>query len=101
MKLLRIILAALFLGTGAACTADSTAGDTVEGRGGGPPAVPVTIATVAQKAMPIEIQVIGSVEPYSSVTIRSQITGQLISINLRTGDISHHEHEMLYSDRGL
>ena len=95
MKLLRIILAALFLATGAACTA----GDTVEGRGGGPPAVPVTIATVAQKAMPIEIQVIGSVEPYSSVAIRSQITGQLISVNFREGDIVQRGQVLFELDR--
>jgi len=99
MKLLRIILAALFLATGAACTADGTAGDTVEGRGGGPPAVPVTIATVAQKAMPIEIQVIGSVEPYSSVAIRSQITGQLISVNFREGDIVQRGQVLFELDR--
>jgi multidrug efflux system membrane fusion protein len=99
MKLLRIFLAALFLATGAACTADSTAGDTVKGRGGGPPAVPVTIATVAQKAMPIEIQVIGSVEPYSSVAIRAQITGQLISVNFREGDIVQRGQVLFELDR--
>ena len=72
-----------------ACTADGRAADTrgAGGRGGGSPAVPVTTAAVIQKAMPIEIQVIGSAEPYSTVAIRSQITGQLIAVNFKEGDI--------------
>src|SRR5215204_1877863 len=85
MRFVRIILAALVLTATAACTADSTASDT--GDQAGPPAVPVTIAPVIQKAMPIEIQVIGSAEPYSTVAIRSQITGQLNAVNFREGDI--------------
>ena len=50
------------------------------------PAVPVTTATVVRKPMPIEIRVIGSAEPYSTVAIRSQTTGQLIAVNFREGD---------------
>jgi len=70
-----------------ACTADTTAADAKGGRGGGSPAVPVTTASVVQKAMPIEITVIGSAEPYSTVAIRSQITGQLTAVNFKEGDI--------------
>jgi multidrug efflux system membrane fusion protein len=55
-------------------------------RGGGPPAVPVATATVVQKSMPIEIRAIGSAEPYSTVDIRSQTTGQLIAVNFREGE---------------
>jgi multidrug efflux system membrane fusion protein len=36
--------------------------------------------------MPVEIRVIGSAEAYSTVAIRSQITGQLIKVNFREGD---------------
>ena len=85
MTFVRITFAALILAGSAGCTADSRAADTAGG--GGSPAVPVTIAPVAQKAMPIEIQVIGSAEPYSTVAIRSQITGQLNVVNFREGDI--------------
>ena len=70
-----------------ACTADSRAADTKGGRGGGPPAVPVTTTNVVQKAMPIEIQVIGSAEPFSTVAIRAQITGVLNAVNFKEGDI--------------
>jgi multidrug efflux system membrane fusion protein len=99
MRLVRIIYAALFLASSAACTADGTAAGTAEGRDDGPPAVPVTTASVVQKAMPIEIQVIGSVEPYSSVAIRSQITGQLIAVNFKEGDIVQRGQVLFELDR--
>src|SRR5436190_9216855 len=48
------------------------------GRGGGRGAatgpVPVTIGTVEQKSMPIEIRVIGSAEAFSTVAVHAQIT---------------------------
>jgi multidrug efflux system membrane fusion protein len=82
-----------------ACTADSRAGDTPGGRGGGTPAVPVTTANVVEKSMPIEIQVIGSAEPYSTVAIRSQITGQLIAVNFREGDIVQKDQVLFELDK--
>jgi multidrug efflux system membrane fusion protein len=56
------------------------------GRAGGQGPVPVTTATVMQKSMPVEIGVIGSAEPVSTVSIRSQTTGQLTSVNFTEGD---------------
>jgi multidrug efflux system membrane fusion protein len=56
------------------------------GRGGAPPAVPVTVATVEQKSMPIEIRVIGTAEAYSNVAVRAQITGQLTDVKFKEGD---------------
>lgn len=56
------------------------------GRAGGGAPVPVTVATVERKSMPVEIRVIGSAEAYSTVAIRSQITGQLIEVNFAEGD---------------
>ena len=99
MRLVRTMLAALVLAASAACTADSTAADAAEGRGGGPPAVPVTTASVVQKPMPIEILVIGSAEPYSTVGIRSQTTGQLLNVNFREGDIVQQGQVLFELDR--
>jgi multidrug efflux system membrane fusion protein len=48
--------------------------------------VPVTIGQVTQKSMPLEIRVIGTAEPYSTVAIHAQITGQLMSVNFKEGD---------------
>ena len=57
------------------------------GRGrGGDQAVPVTVASVVQKQMPIEIRVIGAVEAYSVVSVHAQITGQLTDVNFKEGD---------------
>lgn len=56
------------------------------GRGPGGPAVPVTVTAVTQAAVPVDIQVIGSVEPVSTVPIRAQITGELTSVNFKEGD---------------
>jgi membrane fusion protein, multidrug efflux system len=50
------------------------------------PAVPVNIATVVEKPMPLTIEVIGSVEAYSTVAVRSQITGQLTAVNFKEGE---------------
>ena len=56
------------------------------GRGGAGGSVPVTVAPVVTKAMPIEISVIGTAEAFSNVGIRSQITGQLEKVNFTEGD---------------
>src|SRR5512138_1827055 len=83
-------LALLLSVTAAACTAGGAtqspgAGGGGRGRGGDA-AVPVTVATVVQKSMPIEIRVIGSVEAYSVVSVHAQITGQLTAVNFKEGD---------------
>src|SRR6476619_1245507 len=55
------------------------------GRGGGG-AVPVAVGKVVRKTMPLDLRVIGSVEPASTVEIRAQITGQLNSVGFKEGD---------------
>jgi len=64
------------------------------GEGGG--AVPVTITTVAQQDIPIDIQVVGNVEAYSSVTIRAQATGELTKVFVKEGDYVK-KGDMLFS----
>lgn len=48
-------------------------------------AVPVSVARVVQKDVPLDIQVIGNAEAYSTVTIRSQVTGQLTHVFFSEG----------------
>lgn len=55
-------------------------------RKGGQAAVPVTVASVAIKPMPLEVDVVGTAEAFSSVAVRAQITGELTSVNFRQGD---------------
>jgi multidrug efflux system membrane fusion protein len=46
----------------------------------------VNTALVAEKAIPLELNVIGSAEAFSTVAVRAQITGALTSVNFREGD---------------
>ena len=50
------------------------------------PAVPVTVDRVVRKEMPLDIDVVGTVEAYSTVAVRAQVTGELQSVNFRQGD---------------
>jgi membrane fusion protein, multidrug efflux system len=90
-------LLSLMIGAIGACALLTTIGCSGEGasvtpaggggRGrGGDPTVPVTVAHVVQKQMPIEIRVIGAVEAYSVVSVHAQITGQLTDVNFREGE---------------
>ncbi len=49
------------------------------------PPVPVTAGEVVQKNVPVQILVIGNVEAYSTVSVKSQIGGILISVHFREG----------------
>jgi multidrug efflux system membrane fusion protein len=92
MRTLVVILFALVEIIVAGCAGEEGAaasgapGNGRGGRGGGAAAVPVAVGTVVRKSMPIEINVIGSAEPVSSVAIRAQTTGQLTSVNFTEGD---------------
>jgi multidrug efflux system membrane fusion protein len=50
-----------------------------------PPAVPVLVATVTEKTVPVELKVIGNVEAYSTVSIKSRLAGQLVQVNFKEG----------------
>src|SRR5260370_466743 len=47
---------------------------------------PVTVPTVASRPMPVTLQAIGNVEPISAVSIKAQISGQLVSVHFKEGD---------------
>jgi membrane fusion protein, multidrug efflux system len=47
--------------------------------------VPVTVASVVQKNVPIELTGIGTVEPYSTVSIRVQVTGTILQVHFKEG----------------
>ncbi|HXA85468.1 MAG TPA: biotin/lipoyl-binding protein, partial [Candidatus Dormibacteraeota bacterium] len=51
-----------------------------------PAAAPVRIATVTSRTMPVELQAIGNVEAISTVTIKAQISGQLMRVHFKEGD---------------
>jgi membrane fusion protein, multidrug efflux system len=72
----------------AACSGGEAVSSTPpSGRGGGQnPPVPVTAAAVEQKSVPFDVQAIGTVIAASTVAVRAQITGELMSVNFKEGD---------------
>ena len=49
------------------------------------PVVPVLAASVEQKDMPVQLQAIGSVEAYSAVSVKTQVTGELTGVYFQEG----------------
>ena len=50
------------------------------------PAVPVTIAPVVSRTMPVRLVAIGNVEPYKTVAIKARVDGQLLAVKFNEGD---------------
>ncbi len=51
----------------------------------GPRAVPVTVGTVSQQALPVQLTAIGHAVPYETVAIKPQVTGQLVEVAFKEG----------------
>lgn len=45
----------------------------------------VLVAKVAQRDVPVQIRVIGTVEPFSNVIIRSRVSGELMKVHVQPG----------------
>jgi membrane fusion protein, multidrug efflux system len=73
-------------GTVAAADPGAGGGGKGGGRRGGGGDVPVTVAVVKQKDVPVEIQVIGNVEAYSVINVKAQVGGELTAVRFREGD---------------
>src|ERR1700736_73675 len=54
-----------------------------------PPAVPVTVAMVARRDVPMLLQGLGTVQPSKTIAIRSQIDGKLMSVDFVEGQEVH------------
>ena len=52
---------------------------------GQPAAVPVAASTAARKDIPVQIRTIGAVEAYSTVSIKTMVTGQIVKVGFREG----------------
>jgi multidrug efflux system membrane fusion protein len=50
-----------------------------------PPTVPVRVAEVTQKTVPVQLKAIGTVEPYATVAIKARVGGQLTQVNFKEG----------------
>jgi membrane fusion protein, multidrug efflux system len=65
----------------------SCSGNRASANLGGPAkeSVPVTVATVTQKTVPVEVNAIGTVEPYSSVSVKALVSGELKEVHFKEG----------------
>ena len=63
------------------------------------PVAPVTVATVVQKTAPIDVDVIGNVEAYETVSVKSQIGGILEKVSIQEGDYVHKGDLLFTIDR--
>ncbi len=57
------------------------------GNKGGKPnlTVPVAIAEVQQKSVPLRLQAIGNVEAYATVALKARVDGQIVAVNFQEG----------------
>ena len=78
-KWMRSLLGLSALSVLSACTGTKAAPPTQS-------AVPVTAAAVEQKEVPLQVRAIGSVEAYSNVSVKTQITGELTGVFFKEGD---------------
>src|SRR5262249_22145744 len=60
-----------------------------QGRSGGGrsrEAIPVLVGTATQKTMPLQIRAVGNVEAYSTVSVKSQVTGVVTQAHFKEGE---------------
>jgi multidrug efflux system membrane fusion protein len=69
--------------TGAPPPASAGRGGGGRGAGGGP--VTVMTAAVVERSMPVMLRAVGNVEASSTVEVRAQVTGELLTVNFEEG----------------
>ena len=96
--ILGLVLACLGLagcaGTGTPTPGSGKGGGKRGGGGGGD--VPVTVAKVARRDVPVDVQVIGNVEAYSTIAVKAQVGGVLTKVHFQDGDYVK-EGDMLFT----
>lgn len=61
--------------------------------------MPVAVATVAQRDVPVDLEVIGNVEAYSTVTVKAQVGGELVKVFFNEGDYVRKGDQLFEIDR--
>src|SRR5262245_36410480 len=91
MNFSRSLIAVLLISPVWSCTAQTAAPPPPSG-------VPVVVAKVSQKLMPVEVTSVGNVEPISTVAIKAQVSGELLDVHFKEGDFVHKEPFLLTID---
>ncbi|RJQ78427.1 MAG: efflux RND transporter periplasmic adaptor subunit [Desulfobacteraceae bacterium] len=82
-RLGRAVLAMVFLIT-AGCSGDASENQAANSKRP-VTAMPVTIAEALEKAVPIELQAVGTVDAFATVKVKAQVEGELTAVHLREG----------------
>ncbi len=109
-KLLGVLVAALLIAScalsGCGGSAPTDVGDNGgkgkgkgKGKNAGGGTVPVEVAKVVLKNVPVDISVVGNVEAYSVVTVRAQTGGMLTKVNFQEGDYVKKDDLLFLIDR--
>jgi multidrug efflux system membrane fusion protein len=69
------------------------------GRKGGGGDVPVTVAVAMKKDVPVEVQVIGNVEAYSTISVKALVGGELTNVLFHEGDFVRKNQLLFEIDR--
>jgi multidrug efflux system membrane fusion protein len=88
--------------TGATAAKSDAPGGGGSGKGGGRRGggdVPVTVAKASNRDVPVEIQVIGNVEAYSTITVKALVGGQLTNVYFKEGDFVKKGEKLFDIDR--
>jgi multidrug efflux system membrane fusion protein len=48
--------------------------------------VPVTVAPVVLKTVPVRLYAVGNVEPFTTVAVKARVDGEIVSVHFREGD---------------
>ncbi|MBI2218900.1 MAG: efflux RND transporter periplasmic adaptor subunit [Candidatus Rokubacteria bacterium] len=51
-----------------------------------PPPVPVGVATAEEKVVPVQVAAVGTVQAFTTVAVKSQVAGQLVTVHFTEGD---------------
>ncbi len=67
--------------------AGTTAADKAGSGGPAQTAIPVTVAPAQQADFPVYLNGLGTVEPYDTVTVRSRVDGQVVTVGFKQGQM--------------
>jgi multidrug efflux system membrane fusion protein len=51
------------------------------------PSVPVKVATASEKTVPVQKAAIGRVEPFSTVAVKAMVSGEILKVHFKEGDM--------------
>jgi len=74
-------MAAMLAGCGSDKPAQQMAGP------GGMPAVPVSVIAAVREVLPVELRAVGTVEPFHTVQVKSQVAGELVGVRFTEGGL--------------